>query len=75
MSRRRSQCSSSALLALTLVLASGSQAAAAAGAGDGAFVSTCSGNGAHALVSRSVRTARAPRTRRPGEGRLKSAGR
>lgn len=77
MSRRRSQCGSSALLALTFALASGSQAAAAAagGAGAGAFVSTCSGNGAHALVSRSGRTARASRTRRPGEGRFKRAGR
>lgn len=76
MSKRRSRCSSSALLALSIALASGSQAAAAAGAGAGAgaFVGTCRGSGAHALVSRSARTARAARTRRPGEGGFKSAG-
>lgn len=82
MSRKRSRCSSSALLALAAVaLASGccqaaAAAAAAAGAGAaGAFVSSCSGNGAAgALVSRSARTARAPRTRRPGEGKVSNAG-
>eukprot|EP00752_Nemacystus_decipiens_P014552 g12961.t1 len=66
MSRRRWQCSSSALVVLvTFALALCSQAAAAGG-GAGAFVSACSGNGARALVSRSARTVRAARTRRPG---------
>eukprot|EP00903_Cladosiphon_okamuranus_P018597 g17119.t1 len=72
MSRRRlQQYRSLALLALTLATVSGCQAAGAAavgGAGAGAFVSPCSGNrnGARALLSRSARTARALRTRRPG---------
>ncbi|CAN0014905.1 unnamed protein product [Scytosiphon promiscuus] len=77
MSRRRSQCSSSAILALTVVLASAaspnsqaaaSPAAAAPGA-TAAFVSS-HGNCAKVMVSRSARVSRGPRARRPGGRRL-----